>query len=156
MPSSPPPPAATPLAPAFGTLPAARFAQGAGAARAVTTAGLGTGAAGLAFLAATGLDARTPYAYGLLPGLVLLPVGAAASFGGAAVLATEGVPQQQTGLAGGVLNSAMGLGPTVLFAVLLRARQRLLVPGRDRGSPGRCRLPEPPHRVIHRSKELPK
>ncbi|MER5275274.1 MFS transporter [Streptomyces sp. NPDC002809] len=88
-------------------------------AQAVTTAGLGTAAAGLALLALTGLDAHIPYAYGLLPGLVLLPAGAAASFGGAAVLTTEGVPQEQTGLAGSVLNSAMELGPTVLFAVLL-------------------------------------
>ncbi|MGW7414321.1 MFS transporter [Streptomyces sp. NPDC054863] len=88
-------------------------------ARAVTTAGLGTCAAGLALLASTGLHAHTPYAYGLLPGLVLLAAGAAASFGGAAVLAADGVPQQQTGLAGSVLNSAMELGPTVLFAVLL-------------------------------------
>ncbi|MFI1223795.1 MULTISPECIES: MFS transporter [unclassified Streptomyces] len=88
-------------------------------AGAITTAGLGTGAAGLILLAATGLHAHTPYAYGLLPGLVLLSVGTAASFGGAAVLATEGVPPQQTGLAGGVLNSAMELGPTVLFALLL-------------------------------------
>ncbi|MEE4491401.1 MFS transporter [Streptomyces sp. BE230] len=88
-------------------------------AGAVTTAGLGTGAAGLALLAATGLHAHTPYAYGLLPGLVLLSAGAAASFGGAAVLVTEGVPPQQTGLAGGVLNSAMELGPTVLLALLL-------------------------------------
>ncbi|MFJ2090709.1 MFS transporter [Streptomyces sp. NPDC087901] len=88
-------------------------------AKAVTTAGLGTGAAGLALLALTGLDAHIPYVYGLLPGLVLLPAGAAASFGGAAVLTAEGVPQQRTGLAGSVLNSAMELGPTVLFAVLL-------------------------------------
>ncbi|MEU8679117.1 MFS transporter [Streptomyces sp. NPDC048560] len=92
------------------------FRYGAGA---VTTAGLGTGAAGLALLASTGLHAHTPYAYGVLPGLVLLSAGAAASFGGAAVLATEGVPPQETGLAGGVLNSAMELGPTVLFALLL-------------------------------------
>ncbi|MCP3819800.1 MFS transporter [Streptomyces sp. A3M-1-3] len=88
-------------------------------AGAVTAAGLGTGAAGLALLAFTGLDAHTWYAYGLLPGLVLLPAGTAASFAGAAVLATEGVPQQETGLAGGVLNTAMEFGPTVLFAVLL-------------------------------------
>ncbi|MGC9381468.1 MFS transporter [Streptomyces sp. MH13] len=88
-------------------------------ARAVTTAGLGTGAAGLVLLAFTGLDAHTWYGYGLLPGLVLLPAGTAASFAGATVLATEGVPQQQTGLAGGVLNTAMEVGPTVLFAVLL-------------------------------------
>ncbi|MGW5849876.1 MFS transporter [Streptomyces sp. NPDC055254] len=88
-------------------------------ARAVTSAGLGTGATGLLLLAFTGLDAHTWYVYGLLPGLVLLPTGTAASFAGAAVLATEGVPQQQTGLAGGVLNTAMEFGPTVLFAVLL-------------------------------------
>ncbi|MFD4240962.1 MFS transporter [Streptomyces sp. NPDC058525] len=88
-------------------------------ARAVTVAGLATGAAGLAVLAFTGLDAHTSYAYGLLPGLLLLPAGTAASFAGGAVLATEGVPQGQTGLAGGVLNTAMEFGPTILFAVLL-------------------------------------
>ncbi|WP_405618299.1 MFS transporter [Streptomyces sp. NBC_01508] len=84
----------------------------------VTATGLATGAAGLALLATTGLGA-TPYAYGLLPGLVLLPAGAALSFAGAAVLATGGVPDRQTGLAGGVLNTAMELGPTVLLAALL-------------------------------------
>ena len=81
--------------------------------------GLSMGAAGLALLALTGLDPHIPYTYGLLPGLVLLPAGAAASFAGAAVLSVEGVPQQQTGLAGSVLNTAMEFGPTVLFAVLL-------------------------------------
>lgn len=86
----------------------------------VTAAGLTTGGAGLALLAVTGPGAAAvPYAYGLLPGLVLLPAGAAASFAGAAVLATAGVPERRTGLAGGVLNTAMELGPTVLFAVLL-------------------------------------
>ncbi|MEU6877146.1 MFS transporter [Streptomyces sp. NPDC046712] len=85
----------------------------------VTAAGLATGASGLALLAATGLDPAVPYAYGLLPGLLLLPAGAAASFAGAAVLATDGVPPHRAGLAGGVLNTAMELGPTVLFAVLL-------------------------------------
>ncbi|KES06059.1 MFS transporter permease [Streptomyces toyocaensis] len=88
-------------------------------ARTVTAAGLGTGAAGLALLALTGTDAHVSYGYGLLPGLVLLPAGTAAAFAGAAVLATEGVPRQQTGLAGGVLNTAMEFGPTVLFAILL-------------------------------------
>ncbi|MEV8396631.1 MFS transporter [Streptomyces niveus] len=89
-------------------------------ARLVTAAGLTTGGAGLALLAMTGPGAAAvPYAYGLLPGLVLLPAGAAASFAGAAVLATAGVPERRTGLAGGVLNTAMELGPTVLFAVLL-------------------------------------
>lgn len=88
-------------------------------ARTVTAAGLGTGAVGLTILAFTGLDAHIPYAYGLLPGLVLLSAGAAASFAATAVLATQSVPQRQTGLAGGVLNTAMEIGPTVVFAVLL-------------------------------------
>ncbi|MEU8687599.1 MFS transporter [Streptomyces sp. NPDC048665] len=88
-------------------------------ARSVTTTGLGTGGGGLAVLAITGIDAHASYAYGLLPGLVLLAAGAAASFAGAAVLATAGVPQQQIGLLGGVLNTAMEFGPTVLFALLL-------------------------------------
>ncbi|SED42321.1 MFS transporter [Streptomyces sp. TLI_105] len=85
----------------------------------VTAAGLGTAAAGLGLLAATGFDTSAPYAYGLLPGLLLLPAGAALSFAGAAVLATDGVPAHRAGLAGGVLNTAMELGPTVLFAALL-------------------------------------
>ncbi|MFF4901765.1 MFS transporter [Streptomyces sp. NPDC001068] len=85
----------------------------------VAASGLATAAAGLVLLAVTGFDVHIPYVYGLLPGLVLLPAGAAASFAGAAVLATEGVPPEQGGLAGGVLNTAMEVGPTVLFAVLL-------------------------------------
>ncbi|MGX2996656.1 MFS transporter [Streptomyces sp. JNUCC 64] len=88
-------------------------------ARTVTAAGLGTGAVGLVLLALTGTDVHVPYGYGLLPGLVLLPAGAGACFAGAAVLATEGVPRQDGGLAGGVLNTAMEFGPTVLLAVLL-------------------------------------
>jgi MFS family permease len=88
-------------------------------APAVTGAGLAVGAAGLALLALTGLAPHGPYAYGLLPGLLLLPVGAAASFAGAAVLATNGVEPWQTGLAGGVMNTAMELGPTVVLAALL-------------------------------------
>ncbi|GAA2801761.1 MFS transporter [Streptomyces showdoensis] len=89
-----------------------------GAGRA-TAAGLGTGAVGLGLLAATGFDPAVPYAHGLLPGLLLLPAGAAVSFAGSSVLATEGVPARQGGLAGGVLNTAMELGPTVVFAAVL-------------------------------------
>ncbi len=85
----------------------------------VTTAGLVVGAAGLVLLALTGLAAEIPYAYGLLPGLLLLPAGTAAAFAGAAVLATDGVEPHQAGLAGGVMNTAMELGPTVVFAAVL-------------------------------------
>ncbi|MFF3964282.1 MFS transporter [Streptomyces griseorubiginosus] len=85
----------------------------------VTSSGLAVGATGLVLLALTGLAPHSPYAYGLLPGLLLLPVGAAASFAGAAVVATDGVEPQQTGLAAGVMNTAMELGPTVVLAALL-------------------------------------
>ena len=85
----------------------------------VTAAGLAAAGAGLALLAATGGEPALPYALGLLPGLLLLPAGGALSFAGAAVLATERVPAVRAGLAGGVLNTAMELGPTVVFAALL-------------------------------------
>ncbi|MFJ6610004.1 MFS transporter [Streptomyces sp. NPDC091289] len=88
-------------------------------APAVTASGLAVAAAGLALIALTGLAPHTPYAYGLLPGLLLLPAGAAAAFAGAAVLATDGVTPRQIGLAGGVINTAMELGPTVALAALL-------------------------------------
>ncbi|MEV5343720.1 MFS transporter [Streptomyces sp. NPDC052676] len=86
---------------------------------AVTGGGLAAGAAGLGLLALTGFDAKIPYGYGVLPGLVLLPAGAAAAFAGAAVLATDRVPAARTGLAGGVHNTAMEVGPTLVLALLL-------------------------------------
>ncbi|HEU5420210.1 MAG TPA: MFS transporter [Streptosporangiaceae bacterium] len=85
-------------------------------ARVVTGAGLAIAACGLFLLAQ--LSPHTVYASGLLPGIVLLPAGAALTFAGAAVLAAGGVPQQQAGLAGGVMNTAMELGPTLGLALL--------------------------------------
>ncbi|MFB7620530.1 MFS transporter [Kitasatospora sp. NPDC056181] len=86
-------------------------------AAAVTAGGLAVAAAGLALLA--GLAPATPYVTGLLPGLLLLPAGAGPAFAGAAVLATHGVPPDRTGLAAGVLNTAMELGPTTGVAALM-------------------------------------
>jgi MFS family permease len=82
-----------------------------------TVAGLTIGGVGLLLLA--GIDGESPFATGLLPGLVLLPAGASLIFAGAAVLTTHGVPEHQAGLAGGVLNTAMELGPTVGLAALM-------------------------------------
>ncbi|MFF3008002.1 MFS transporter [Kitasatospora sp. NPDC057940] len=84
---------------------------------AVTAGGLALAAAGLGLLA--GLAPGSDYATGLLPGLLLLPAGAATAFAGAAVLATAGVPPERTGLAAGVLNTAMELGPTAGVAALM-------------------------------------
>ncbi|WP_443050859.1 MFS transporter [Streptomyces sp. H27-D2] len=83
----------------------------------VTVAGLVVGAAGLALLA--GIDPDTSYALGLLPGLILLPAGTSFIFSGSAVLSTANVPPHQAGLAGGVMNTAMELGPTVGLAALM-------------------------------------
>ncbi|MEU3574781.1 MFS transporter, partial [Kitasatospora sp. NPDC036755] len=84
---------------------------------AVTAGGLATAAAGLGLLA--GLTPGSGYPLGLLPGLLLLPAGAAAAFAGAAVLATGGVAPERTGLAAGVFNTAMELGPTAGLAALM-------------------------------------
>ncbi|MFH8589442.1 MFS transporter [Streptomyces celluloflavus] len=79
--------------------------------------GLVVGAAGLALLAGAGRD--TSFALVLLPGLILLPVGLSLVFSGSAVLSTSDVPAHQAGLAGGVMNTAMELGPTVGLATLM-------------------------------------
>ncbi|GAA2995796.1 MFS transporter [Streptomyces lactacystinicus] len=84
---------------------------------AVTAGGLALAAAGLGLLA--GLGPGSGYALGLLPGLLLLPAVAAAAFAGATVLATGGVPPERTGLAAGVFNTAMELGPTAGLAALM-------------------------------------
>ncbi|OYD61021.1 MFS transporter [Rhodococcus sp. OK302] len=83
----------------------------------VATAGLIISATGLALLA--NLHPDTDFVVGLLPGLILLPAGASLVFSAGAVLAIAGVPASQSGLAGGVMNTAMELGPTVGFAVLM-------------------------------------
>ncbi|GAB2601784.1 MFS transporter [Streptomyces capparidis] len=85
-------------------------------ARAVLAAGLAAGAAGMLTLAAFDGDRYLP---GPAAGLLLLPAGAALAFAGSAVLAVEGVPARQAGLAGGVMNTAMEAGPTVGLAILL-------------------------------------
>jgi hypothetical protein len=85
----------------------------------VTGGGLATGAVGLMLLALLGVGGSVPYTYGMLPGFVLLAAGAAVSFAGAAVLATDRVPAERSGLAGGVHNTAMETGPTVVFALVL-------------------------------------
>ncbi|WP_438484847.1 MFS transporter [Streptomyces sp. S186] len=83
----------------------------------ITIAGLTIAAAGLALLAT--IDPNTTYVLGLLPGLILLPAGTSLAFSGSAVLITADVPEHQTGLAGGVMNTAMELGPTVGLAALM-------------------------------------
>lgn len=86
-------------------------------ARLVTVAGFIMAAVGLGLL--TGIDRDTVYASGLLPSQILLAVSISMIFSGGAVLSTANVPEHQGGLAGGVMNTSMELGPTVGLAILM-------------------------------------
>ena len=81
------------------------------------SAGFVVAAAGLALLA--GIGAGTTYWGGLLPGMLLLAIGISLVFCGGAVLAMTHAAPHQAGLAGGVMNTAMELGPTVGLALLM-------------------------------------
>ncbi|POZ61408.1 MFS transporter [Chromobacterium alticapitis] len=94
-------------APLTGRIGATRLLQG----------GLAIGAVGLALLA--GLDRHSAYLTDLLPGLIVLPIGTAMMFASSAVIATSDVPPHQSGLAGGVMNTAMELGPTLGMAIFM-------------------------------------
>lgn len=82
-----------------------------------TTGGLIIAALGLGLLA--GIAGDSTYLIGLMPPTVLVAVGMSLMFSGSAVLSTTNVPQHQAGLAGGVMNTAMELGPTLGLAVLM-------------------------------------
>ncbi|HUR06299.1 MAG TPA: MFS transporter [Nonomuraea sp.] len=79
--------------------------------RIVLTTGLITAAAGLALVAR--------FDGALIAGLLVLPLGIALTFAGATVAAVTDVPDEQAGLAGGVVNTAMEIGPTVGLSVLV-------------------------------------
>ncbi|MBC2877826.1 MULTISPECIES: MFS transporter [Streptomyces] len=95
---------------------AARAVRNRGA-RSVTAGGLVLCAGGLLLLGRLGAD--TPYLGGTLAGLLLFPVGIACVFSGATVAALEGVRDDRAGLAGGVVNTVMEVGPTVGLAALV-------------------------------------
>jgi len=99
-----------------------------GVARITTVGGL-IAAGGLGLLA--GINPNTAYVSGLLPGQILLAAGISFVLSGAAFLSTTNVPHHQTGLAGGLMNTAMELGPTVGLTVLMAvaATQKDVVQG---------------------------
>ncbi|MER7814389.1 MFS transporter [Streptomyces sp. NPDC096153] len=97
---------------AVGGRAARRFGAGA-----LTAAGLALGAVGMGLL--SGLGADSSY-WGLLAaGITLFPVGAGFTFSGATVWAVEGTAPEEAGLVGGVVNTAMEIGPPVGLAVLV-------------------------------------
>ncbi|MFJ3825051.1 MFS transporter [Streptomyces nodosus] len=85
--------------------------------RVVLVTGLALAGLGLAALGLIGTG--TPYVGAVLAGLVLFPAGAALVFAGSTVSATTDVPQDQAGLAGAVVNTALEAGPAIGLAVLV-------------------------------------
>ncbi|MFD6968822.1 MFS transporter [Streptomyces sp. NPDC059949] len=83
----------------------------------LTAAGLALGAAGMALLST--LDADSSYWGVLVVGITLFPVGAGFTFSGATVWAVEGTGPGEAGLVGGVVNTAMEVGPPVGLAALV-------------------------------------
>ncbi len=66
----------------------------------------------------SGVGASSSYATGILPGGVLATLGAGSSMVPATIVAVRGVPQQESGLASGVLNTSRLAGGTIGLAVL--------------------------------------
>lgn len=84
--------------------------------RTVTATGLIVSASGLLLLGQ--LEVDTAYVGVVLTGLVLFTIGAGLTFAGATVAAFADTPQHQVGLAGGVMNTAMEMGPSLGLALL--------------------------------------
>lgn len=100
--------------------------------RRITVLGLALAAASMALLSLIRVD--SPYAGVVLTALMVFPVGAGLAFAGATVTALDRIPARHSGLAGGLVNTAMEIGPTTGLAVLLAlasARTRALL---DAGS----------------------
>lgn len=98
----------------FGAGPAGVQVARLGAMR-TNAIGLALAAAGLCLLAGFG----PAYLLQILPGLILLPAGTSLIFAASSVLLTEGVEPRRMGLAGGVMNTAMELGPTAGLAAFM-------------------------------------
>ncbi|WBP86146.1 MFS transporter [Kitasatospora cathayae] len=79
--------------------------------------GLALGAVGMGLLST--LDAHSSYFGPLLAGVTLFPVGAGLTFSGATVWAVERTAPEEAGLVGGIVNTAMEVGPPLGLAVLV-------------------------------------
>lgn len=85
--------------------------------RAVTIAGLVLAAVSMLLLGRIGPD--TSYAGPLLAGLLIFPVASGLAFSGATVTALDDVPPADAGVAGGLVNTVMEVGPTAGLAALV-------------------------------------
>lgn len=73
-------------------------------------------AAGLAYFSRLTVDST--YWTGILPGIILMATGMAASFVALTLAATSGVPQKDSGLASGLLNTTQQIGGAIGLAIL--------------------------------------
>jgi MFS family permease len=85
--------------------------------RATTIAGFVIGSLGLFLLSTMGTG--QPYFGPILAGMITFPLGAVLIFSGTTVVIMEGVPAEHAGVAGGLLNATIELGPTIGFAALV-------------------------------------
>jgi MFS family permease len=97
---------ATPLLPRVGTRP-------------VIVAGALAAAAGIYCLSRAPVHGA--FLSDLLPGIVVIAIGAGAVFTGVTTAATEGVPSDMAGIASGLLNASMQFGGALGLAVLSAA-----------------------------------
>lgn len=97
---------ATPLLPRVGTRP-------------VTIAGALVAAGGIYYLSHASVHGT--FLNDLLPGIMIVAVGAGAVFTGVTTAATEGVPADTAGIASGLLNASMQFGGALGLAVLSAA-----------------------------------
>lgn len=74
---------------------------------------------GLGFFLLSGLSPDTSFVQEILPGLLMVAFGSSLAFAGAAVLSMASTTADQAGLAGGVMNTAMELGPTAGLAMVM-------------------------------------
>jgi EmrB/QacA subfamily drug resistance transporter len=94
---------ATPLLPRVGTRP-------------VITGGAVVAASGLCYL--SDVPVRGAFLIDLLPGILVVAIGAGCVFTGVTTAATQGVPADTGGLASGLLNASMQLGGALGLAAL--------------------------------------
>jgi EmrB/QacA subfamily drug resistance transporter len=86
-----------------------------GTPRTITAGVVAHVAAYLLFLV---VDRDAPYAVGVLPSMILLGLGFMLAFASFNIQATEGVPDHEQGLAGGLLNTSVQVGGALGLAVV--------------------------------------
>jgi EmrB/QacA subfamily drug resistance transporter len=64
------------------------------------------------------VDRDAPYVIGVLPSMVLLGIGFALAFSSFNIQATAGIPDEEQGLAGGLLNTSLQVGGAIGLAIV--------------------------------------